>query len=647
MRVFRELGYEGYRFGSQVDAASLDRIDPMCGLAGYFGPGVLPDDVLARMTRTLGHRGPDDERFYRAAPVALGFRRLSIIDVAGSPQPMSTPDGDLTCVFNGEIYNFAALRRELAARGHRFSTNGDTEVLLYAWREHGERMLEHLQGMFAFALWDRPARRLFIARDHLGVKPLYYHWDGTHLVFGSELKALVEHPGVRRELDLDALGLYLESQYIPSPKTVYRGVRKLEPGYALLVEGSNLSLRRYWQPDYSQKFGFGEAEALTRLEAELRRSVESMLVSDVPLGSFLSGGVDSSVVSALMADIAGRPIDTFTLGFHGESAVSEHSHAALVSRHIGAVNHVLMLEPSDMLEALEHWTEVFDEPFADPAALPTMLLAKLTRQHVTVVLTGEGADEVFSGYANYRKRAREEHITGILGARLSPLRHLVRALPARARKDRLLKAIGEPLARRYVTIPMVFDPALHAELLSERFLAARETSMADYAERHFDDCNSPQYIDKLMYVDARLWLPDDLLTKVDRATMAYSLEARVPYLDHRLFEFCARLDPSLKQRGRTGKYLLKKLAEKLLPREIVHRPKQGFFPPLTEWFAGRLKEETRAALSALDKRGLFRAGALQTLSQEHYSGGRNHSGRLWALFVLEKWFQRYAPGFAL
>ncbi|HEY8249243.1 MAG TPA: asparagine synthase C-terminal domain-containing protein, partial [Burkholderiales bacterium] len=433
----------------------------------------------------------------------------------------------------------------------------------------------------------------------------------------------------------------------PSPKTVYRGVRKLEPGHALVVAGGKLSLRRYWLPDYSEKFDLGETEALAGLEAELRRSVESMLVSDVPLGSFLSGGVDSSVVSALMADIARRPIDTFTLGFHGESAVSEHSHAALVSRHIGAVNHVLMLDPSDMLAAIEQWTEAFDEPFADPAALPTMLLAKLTRQHVTVVLTGEGADEVFSGYGNYRKRVREERITGVLGARLSPLRYLVRALPARARKDRLLKAIGEPLSRRYVTIPMVFDPALHAELLSERFLAARETSMADYAERHFDECNSPHYIDKLMYVDARLWLPDDLLTKVDRATMAYSLEARVPYLDHRLFEFCARLDPGLKQRGRTGKYLLKRLAEKLLPPEIVHRPKQGFFPPLTEWFAGRLKEEARAALSALDKRGLFRAGALQTLSQEHYSGGRNHSGRLWALFVLEKWFRRYAPGFSL
>jgi asparagine synthase (glutamine-hydrolysing) len=619
----------------------------MCGLAGSVGPAAPTDAILARMTSRLSHRGPDDERFYRDAPVALGFRRLSIIDLEGSPQPMSTPDGELTCVFNGEIYNFANLRRELAARGHAFRTNGDTEVLLYAWREYGERMLEHLQGMFAFALWDRGAQRLFLARDHLGVKPLYYHWDGKTLVFGSELKALIEHPGVSRTIDLDALGLYLESQYIPSPKTIYRAVRKLEPGHSLTVQGGTLSLRQYWKPDYSSKFDFGEAEALGRLESELRRSVESMLVSDVPLGSFLSGGVDSSVVSALMADIVKRPIDTFTLGFHGETAASEHSHAALVSRHIGAKNHVLMLKPSDMLAALDQWTEAFDEPFADPAALPTMLLAKLTRQHVTVVLTGEGADEVFSGYGNYAKRVREERISAILGARVSPLRYLVRALPPRARKDRLLRAIGEPRSRRYVTIPMVFDAALHAGLLSDPLLAARETRMADYAERFFDECNSAEYIDKLMYIDARLWLPDDLLTKVDRATMAYSLEARVPYLDHRFFEFCARLDPSLKQRGRTGKYLLKKLAEKLLPSEIVHRPKQGFFPPLTEWFAGRLKPEAQSALARLDGRKLFRSGALQALLREHYSGKRSHSNRLWALFVLEKWFARYAPEFSL
>jgi asparagine synthase (glutamine-hydrolysing) len=374
-----------------------------------------------------------------------------------------------------------------------------------------------------------------------------------------------------------------------------------------------------------------------------------MLVSDVPLGSFLSGGIDSSVVSALMVDVSGRPIDTFTLGFEGERAVSEHVHADRVARHIGARNHVLMLGQDELLGAFENWVEAFDEPFADPAALPTMLLARLTRRHVTVALTGEGADEVFSGYGNYRKRVNEERITSLLGATLSPLRYAVRLLPPRLRKDRLLKALGERRSRRYVTIPQVFDVALRPQLFSSRFLAAQASSMADHAERFYEECNSRHYIDRLMYIDARLWLPDDLLTKVDRATMAYSLEARVPYLDHEFFQFCARLDPALKQRGRTGKYLLKKLAEKLLPREIVHRNKQTFMPPLAEWFEGRLKRDTQAALSAegLGRRGLFREGALQTIAHEHYSGRRNHVGRLWALLMLEKWFQRYAPAFAV
>ncbi len=616
----------------------------MCGIAGYLSSAPFADDVLVAMTTRLAHRGPDAGGYFRDGPVALGHRRLSIIDIAGSPQPMSTPDSALTVIFNGEIYNFRELRKELAARGHAFRTAGDTEALLYAYREYGVRMVEHLQGMFVFALWDRPAQRLFIARDHLGVKPLYYQWDGRSLVFASELKGLGANPSVSRELDLEAIGLYLESQYIPAPKSVYRDVRKLEAGHTLVVEAGKLSLTRYWLPDYSHKLQVDECEALARLEAQLRRSVESMLVADVPLGSFLSGGVDSSLVSALMVDIARRPIDTFTLGFEGETAMSEHAYAERVARHIGATSHVLMLAPSALLSCFDDWVQVFDEPFADPAALPTMLLARLTRKHVTVVLTGEGADEVFAGYGNYRKRVREERLTGVLGARYSPLRPLVRALPARLRKDRLLRAIGEPRARRYTTIPQVFAPALRAELFTSHFRAAQSSRMADYAERFYAECNSREYIDRIMYIDARLWLPDDLLTKVDRATMASSLEARVPYLDHRFFEFCARLDPVLKQNGRSGKYLLKKLAEKLLPGDIVHRAKQGFMPPLAEWFRGALKGEAQAAFTSLSRRGLLKPQALARLAS---SARASDVGRLWALLVLERWFQRYAPQFAL
>ena len=618
----------------------------MCGLAGYLSAKSFSDDVLARMTARLAHRGPDADGVFRDGPVALGHRRLSIIDVAGSPQPMSTPDGELTVIFNGEIYNFQEVRETLAARGHRFVTHGDTEALLYAYREYGEAMLEHLQGMFTFAIWDRPRQRLFIARDHLGVKPLYYCWDGTTLVFGSELKALLEHPAVPREIDLDALGLYLESQYIPAPKPIFRAVRKLEPGHALTVENGKMSIRRYWRPDYLPKLELGDEEAVERLEAELRRSVKSMLVSDVPLGSFLSGGVDSSLVSALMVDLSGRPIDTFTLGFEGEGAVSEHRHAELVAKHIGATSHVLMMTQAELVASFEHWVDAFDEPFADPAALPTLLLARLTRRHVTVALTGEGADEVFSGYDNYRKRVREERVTSILGSSYSPLHYLVGLLPARARKDRLLKAIGERRSRRYVTIPQVFDATLRTELFSERFQQAQQSRMADFAERYFEECNSPEYIDRLMYVDARLWLPDDLLTKVDRATMAHSLEARVPYLDHRFFEFCARLDPALKQRGATGKFVLKKLAEKYLPATTIYRGKQGFVPPLRDWFSGLLRPEVDRALSedGLGRRGLFQRQALERLRR---AARPTDVGRVWALLVLENWFRRYAPDFSL
>ncbi|MFS8085914.1 MAG: asparagine synthase (glutamine-hydrolyzing) [Acidobacteriota bacterium] len=311
----------------------------MCGIAGYLSRSRYPDAVLVGMTRQLVHRGPDAEGYYCDGPVALGHRRLSILDIAGSPQPMSTPDGSLTCVFNGEIYNFAALRESLSRLGHVLHTRGDTEVLLYAYREYGTAMLEQLQGMFAFALWDKPNQRLFIARDHLGVKPLYYHWDNALFIFGSELKAVTAHPAVPRELDLNALGLYLQCQYIPAPRSVYRGVHKLDAGHALMIDNGALRTWEYWRPDYSDKFQFDETEARSRLKVELRSSVERMLVADVPLGSFLSGGIDSSLISALMVEITGKPIETFNLGFHGETTESEHVQAQAVARHIGSNHH--------------------------------------------------------------------------------------------------------------------------------------------------------------------------------------------------------------------------------------------------------------------------------------------------------------------
>jgi len=600
------------------------------------------------MCETIRHRGPDDEGYFEHEAVHLGHRRLSVIDPAGSAQPMFSSDRNIVIVFNGEIYNFPALRRELTTLGHSFQTRGDTETLICAYAQYGVDMLQRIDGMFAFAIWDEKNQSLLLARDHLGVKPLYYYWDGKTLVFGSELKALLQHPAVPHEIDLEGIALYLECQYIPAPRSIYRHVRKLLPGHFLVLQQSNLHESAYWRLDYSDKLNIDENQAREQVERELRRSVESMLVADVPLGTFLSGGIDSSLVAALMTDILGKPIDTFSLGFsHGLQ--SEHAEAARVAQHIGSRHHPLMLDPRACLETLDQWTDVFDEPFGDPAALPTYLLAKMTRQHVTVVLTGEGADELFAGYGNYAKRARQERYTRWLGASYSPLPALVRHLPARLRKNRLPKAIIMPQAERYATIPSVFDAMLRPGLFTPSLLSHAHETISQYAALFFTECNSSEYMDKIMYVDTRLWLPDDLLVKVDRATMANSLEARVPYLDHHFVNLSARLQPDLKQRGSTTKFILKKIAERYLPEDIVHRRKQTFVMPLSEWLRDELQADVRSAVSPqrLGRRNLLAPEALQKLLDQHYRGQRNHAGRLWALLILERWFDRYSPDFVL
>jgi asparagine synthase (glutamine-hydrolysing) len=619
----------------------------MCGIAGYVSSTAFAPDVLARMTRSLAHRGPDGEGFWSAGPAHLGHRRLSVIDIEGSPQPMVTADGNIGVVFNGEIYNFRALRTELAAGGYVFRTAGDTEVLLAGWLAWGERMVEHLRGMFAFALWDARTQTLFVARDHLGVKPLHYAWDGRTLVFGSELKAVLAHPAVPADIDPGALRLYLECQFIPAPYSVHAQVRKLPPAHTLKLERGKVAIARYWSPDYRNKLLLSDADAEAALEAELRASVQGMLVADVPLGAFVSGGIDSGLIAALMAELTGGPIDTFNIGFEGGVAVSEHREAAAVAKHIGSRHHVLMLSPDHVLDSFDRWMDVFDEPFADQAALPTMLLSGFARREVTVVLTGEGADEVFGGYSNYRKRIREERLTRWLAHPASPIPALVRALPVGLRRDRLMRNLTEPLERRYRTIPNVFDVVLHPALFSPAFLAATATApdVGVLAAAAFAEAGDAPYLDRLLHVDTRLWLPDDLLTKVDRATMTHSLEARVPYLDHRFVEFCARLEPAQKIRGMTHKHILKRIAERHLPKEIVHRGKQGFVMPLSEWLAGRLEGELDRHLGpqGLARRGLFADGALPRLLGEHRNGRRNHAGRLWALLILERWFVRYAP----
>ena len=621
----------------------------MCGIAGFHENADRSADVLRAMVASIRHRGPDAEGFHENGAIHLGHRRLSVVDLAASRQPMFNEDGSVALVYNGEIYNYLELRKSLVALGHRFVTNGDTETLVQGYAAWGTDVLKRLRGMFAFAIWDDKAKRLFLARDQLGVKPLYYYWDGKLFAFASELKALLKHPGVPREVDLEALNLYLECQFIPAPRSIFRRVHKLLPGRALVLEKGRLAESSYWTPDFSNKHKLHEQDAVDLVDASLRESVQSMLMADVPLGTFVSGGVDSGLIAAMMARTAGRKIDTFNVGFAGGGAESEHEHAAKVARHIGSSHHTLMVEPKAVLDAFEGWVDIFDEPFGDQAALPTLLLAEFARKEVTVALTGEGADEVFGGYGNYGKRVSEERITGWLGGRWSPLQYIFPMLPAIVRKDRILKAAARPLAERYATIPNIYDEALRPGLYSAAFAGAASERISQYAARYFEECNSDSYYDRLLYVDSRLWLPDDLLTKVDRATMAHSLEARVPYLDHVFYETCMRLDPGLKLRDGNRKYVLKRVAEKYLPHDIVHREKQGFMMPLKSWLSQELRARVEHSLGAdgLLKRNLFRPDALSKLAADHYSGRKNHSMRLWVLLVLELWFSRYVPDFRL
>lgn len=602
------------------------------------------------MAGLLRPRGPDDEGFYEHGKIHLGHRRLSIIDLEGSRQPLFNEDRSKVLVYNGEIYNFPTLRQKLLASGHRFTTQGDSEVLVHAYEEYGVGMLSQLSGMFAFALWDETRRSLFLARDHLGVKPLYYYWDGQTFAFASELKALLQHPGVRREVDLEAVGLYLQCQYIPSPLTIYQKIKKLPAGHGLLFKDQQIEIFRYWQPDYRNKLAVTEDEAVDLLDQELRRSVQSMLIADVPLGAFISGGIDSGLVAALMTDCLGKPLETFNLGFlNTRGGKSEHQEALRVARHLGSHHHSFMIDAKDMLDNIGELVECFDEPFADTAALPTLMLSKLTSPYVKVVLTGEGADEVFAGYGNYQQRLSDESILAYFTGRFSPFPFIFSSLPGILKKERLLHALTKPRSHRHVTIPQIFHEARLKNIFSPTFFSSLHMQLSEFAAKFFDECNSSDYLDKIMYVDLRLWLPDDLLTKVDRATMAYSLEARVPYLDHRLIEFCAGLPSGLKQHQRTTKFILKKVAQRYLPPDIVHRSKQGFVMPVKEWLQFDLKDYLLDKVSTknLLKRNLFQPQKINQLISEHMTGKKNRSFRLWTLLILELWLEKYEPSFEL
>jgi asparagine synthase (glutamine-hydrolysing) len=603
------------------------------------------------MCDAIRHRGPDEEGRYLNGAVGLAMRRLAIIDLKGGQQPIPNAERTAWIVFNGEIYNYLELRERLEKLGYSFRTNCDTEAIIHAYEHYGSDCPRHLRGMFAFAIWDERKQELFLARDRVGKKPLLYAHVGDTLVFGSEFSALLQHPDVGREVNREAIHHYLSFMCVPAPLTAYRDIRKLEPGHILRF-GRDRVVRteRYWQPDFSRKEKWDEEEAGARAVEILRDAVRVRLMSEVPLGAFLSGGIDSSAVVALMSEASSEPVKTFSIGFE-EQDFSELHHARRVAEHVGADHHEFIVRP-DALEVLPTLVEHYGEPYADSSAIPTYYVARETRRHVTVALNGDGGDEAFAGYERYAAMRLAEIYRRIPAPlREGLIEQAVSLLPSselrrsRARDaKRFLQAASLPTVERYLRWTTVFETAEKLDLYTDDFrreMAAHAPSA--FIAPWFAKANGAGIVDAALLADTMTYLPNDLLVKVDIASMAVSLEARSPFLDHHVIEFAARLPQRLKLRGLTTKYLLKRVLTKLLPSENLKRRKMGFGVPLGHWFRGQMKEFLREALLSERSlgRGIFRPEAIRRMVELHTRGERDYAHQLWTLLMLELWFKRF------
>ncbi|HEX5352521.1 MAG TPA: XrtA/PEP-CTERM system amidotransferase [Rhodanobacteraceae bacterium] len=634
----------------------------MCGLAGivmsHKGDSVN-EKVLLAMRDVQRHRGPDEAGVYCGDGVGLGHRRLSIIDLSHGQQPMLDEAAGWALVYNGELYNFELLKAELEAQGVVFHSRCDTEVLLRAWQHWGEACLPRLRGMFAFAAWDMRSKRIFLARDHIGVKPLYYGFTRAgDLVFASELKGLLAHPGVERSIDPQALEDYMALGYVPDPKSIYRGIFKLPPGYWLSWRaGEPVPVaHQYWDVPFKVVSDMKLSDATAQLRALLDDSVASQMISDVPLGAFLSGGVDSSAVVASMSRTSQQPVRTCSIGFdHGgfdETAyarkVAQHLNTQHFEEHVSSQDH-------DLLDTL---AGIYDEPFADSSALPTYRVCQLARKHATVVLSGDGGDEDFAGYRRYRLHALESALRARLpaGVRKPLFSALGRVYPKADWAPRPLRAktTFQALARdnvaAYFHSVSTTPAALRAQLYSPAFKRELQGYDALSVFRgHAERAPTDQPLSLAQYLDFKTWLPGDILTKVDRASMAHSLEVRVPVLDHNLVEWASGLPPELKLHRGEGKYVFKKMLEPDLPRDVLYRPKMGFSVPLAAWFRGPLRVQVESALCGgeLSACGYFEPVVLDRLVQQHVSGMRDHGATLWKLLMLDAFLRRMQQSSAL
>jgi asparagine synthase (glutamine-hydrolysing) len=626
----------------------------MCGIAGFAGnvtngwtrgseAAELTRALLHRMCAAIRHRGPDDEGLHVAPGVGLGMRRLSIIDLATGGQPIHNEDGTVWVVFNGEIYNYPDLRTQLEARGHRFYTASDTETIVHAYEEWGEEAFSRLRGMFGIALWDSRDATLLLARDRVGIKPLHYAVCGDRLYFGSEIKSILAGDARPPALDLEALDHYLSFLYTPRDGSIFAGIRKLPPGHVLRWRNGSLRVRRYWELPVDERVSATEAEAVERLRAVLRDAVRSHLMSEVPLGAFLSGGVDSSLIVGLMAEASSRPVRTFSIGFD-EPTFDELEHARTVARHFGTDHHEYVVKP-DALAILDDLIAAFDEPFGDSSAIPTWYVSELARRHVTVVLSGDGGDELFGGYDRYFPHPRvatfdrwappgSRAVAAVLWPRL----------PHGVTGKNFLRRVARDVRGRYLDVIGFFQRDEKQALLTvDLQQQIGDVDAEERLARHFERFAALPWHGQMMHFDFETYLPEDILAKVDRMSMAHSIESRVPLLDNDVVDYAARLPVSVKIRNGRRKHILKEAAAGLVPPSILERRKQGFGVPVATWFRGGLRDLSAEVLLSprARQRGYFEPRFLERLVREHAAGRRDHAARLWALVIFELWHRQY------
>jgi asparagine synthase (glutamine-hydrolysing) len=629
----------------------------MCGIVGIFdikAKREINRQLLSRMNEVQFHRGPDEGGLHTEAGIGLGHRRLSIIDLSSGKQPMHSQDGNIILTYNGEVYNFQELRKELEKLGYSFITQCDTEVIIYAWQAWGESCVEHLRGMFAFAIWDREKQTLFLARDRLGIKPLFYsELANGQFIFGSELKSLMQHPELSKTIEPTAVEDYFGFGYIPDPKTIYKGIYKLEPAHVLKIKRGDVSYRpqQYWDVDFTIQSQLNEQETGEELIERLREAVSIRTIADVPLGAFLSGGVDSSAIVAMMAEFSNDPVKTCSISF-GDPAFNETQFAAKVAERFNTAHTVEQVDPEDF-DLIDQLSGIYDEPYADSSALPTYRVCELAKKQVTVVLSGDGGDENLAGYRRHRWHKYEDQIRSMLpdGIR-KPVFGLMGQIYPKAdwapkflRAKTTFESIGRDSLEGYFHSVSVQSNELRGKLFSTQLKKDLQGYQAvDVFRRHMKNAPTDDALSLVQYLDIKTYLPGDILTKVDRASMVHSLEVRVPLLDHKLVEWIASLPPNMKLRGQEGKYIFKKSLECYLPNEIMYRPKMGFSVPLASWFKGPLKDKVRYSLlegNIIDS-GFFNRKTLNKIINQHQSGIRDYSAPIWTLLMFESFLRRNA-----